>query len=217
MMKSIIVLFAVFFLISPFVAADIIPPDSHLVVVCNKIVNIEDFPDASFIIYITGPMIEKYEAYLAENQACIQGGYKFNTVKIYSVEKSYLDSKGLENIDINADSNILSSALELGFSYYIENQNPLIHIDNEYRIAGFSGDKVIVYLSKTTSEFDDGTPNKSETYSAPAVDNLRTAVKVAPEPSPEPSPTPQPSPGPIEKGFWENIWCFFLALFGMTC
>ena len=48
-------------LFSSTVSADIIPPNSHSLDRCVKIVNLNDFSDVVLISYITGPMVQGSE------------------------------------------------------------------------------------------------------------------------------------------------------------
>mgnify|MGYP001383990558 CR=1 FL=1 len=56
---------------------------------------------------------------------------------------------------------------------YIEDSNPLVREEIEYHIAGFSGDKLILYKSKQTLGYNNGTPDKVETFGKPNMLGLR--------------------------------------------
>ena len=186
------------FLFSATVSADVIPGYSHSVDRCVKIVNLNEFPSVVLIGYYTGPMVDKYESYQIKNNECLTKGYKFNSLSIYWNTKDKPDS-----IDPN---NLLLENVE-PYGGYVDQDNPLIKEDIEYSIAGFSGGKLVLYKSKQTSEYNNGTPKKVETFSNPLGNKEPDKI----------TPTPTPSQGPVKRGFWQAIICFFRGLFGRGC
>lgn len=207
------------FFFSSTVLADIVPPNSHLLVRCVKVVNLNEFPDVVLIGYYTGPMVENYESYQIKNNECWTKGYKFDSLKIYWNTKDKPNT-----IDPN---NLLLDDVE--FSEYVNQSNPLIKEDIEYSIAGFSGGKLVLYKSKQTSEYNNGTSKKVETFANPlekAEPNNQNPqpnkITTMPTTSPEitPATTEQPgvtSPVLVKRGFWQSIICFFRGLFGRGC
>ncbi len=191
----------------PFVNADVTPENSHPLPKCIKIVNLDEFSDIYFIGYITGPMVENYETYMIEPDKCLTMGYKFNTLKILAAKKSYVDSVGINNIDIS-NENVFSSDEQISpYGGYVDENNPLIKLEIEYSILGFSDDKLILYKSKETSEYNDGTSTKVETFEKPNTQNLKLIIdnKKNPEQNIE------------SKSFWSKINCFFKGIFGRSC
>lgn len=207
------------------VFADIMPPNSHPIDRCVKIVNLNEFPDIVLIGYYTGPMVEKYESYQIKDNECLTKGYKFNTLSIYwsTKEKSSSivpNNVLLENVESNGEA--------------VDQSNPLIKEDIEYSLARSSDGKLVLYKSKQISEYNDGTSTKVKTFSNPFADKEPNTITPSPStqpvvtptpslqpivtPTPEqPTVTPSPSPEPIQRGFWESIVCFFWGLFGKAC
>ena len=177
---------ALVLLFSSTVSADVIPPNSHSLDRCVKIVNLNDFSDVVLIGYVTGPMVQGSEINQIKNNECLSKGYKFNSLKIYWNTKDKPNS-----IDQN---NLLLDNVDV-YGGYIDQGNPLIKETIEYSIAGYSNGKLILYKSKHTSEYNNGTTKKVETF----------------------QPNVTPSPEPIKRGFWQSIICFFRGLFGRGC
>ena len=176
-------------LFSSTASADVTPPNSQLLNRCVKVVNLNEFPDVVLIGYYTGPMVDKYESYQIKNNECLTKGYKFNSLSIYWNTKDKPNS-------IETDNLLLKNIEPYGG--YIDQNNPLIKEDVEYSIAGFSGGKLVLYKSKQTSEYNNGTPKKVETFASP-LKNI------------------EPTPELVKRGFWQSIICFFRGLFGRGC
>jgi len=183
---------------------------------------------ADIIAYITGPMVDKYEAYQINNNECLTKGYKFNSLSIYWTTKEKFNSIDLKNLKL-ADMTLLLENIEPSGGY-ISDSNPLVKEDVEYSIAGFSNGKLIFYKSKQTSEYNNGSQKKIETFNSPLI-NQEPKIqnpqpnKITPTPTPSPKITPTPSdqpiviptPEPVRRGFWQSISCFFSGLFGRGC
>jgi len=218
--------FVLFF--SSTVSADVIPPNSHPLDRCVKVVNLNEFPNVVLIGYYTGPMVQNYETYQIKNNECWTKGYKFNSLKIYWNTKDKSNS-----IDSN---NLLLDNVE-PYGGYVDQSNPLVKESVEYSIAGFSSGKLVLYKSKQTSEYNNGTPAEIETFANPLQNTQpnnqnQQQKKITPKPTPTPTPsqninktndqsnitpTPAPSPEPIKRGFWQSLICFFRGLFGRSC
>jgi len=155
-----------------------------------KVVNINEFPNIVLIGYYG--MADRYESYQVKNNECLTNGYKLNLLSIYWNTKDKPNS-------IEPDKLLLENVGSYGG--YVDQNNPLISEDIEYSIAGFSGGKLVIYKSKQTSEYNNGTPLKVETFSNPLGNN-------------EPN---IPLPEPVKKGFWQSIICFLRGLFGRGC
>lgn len=224
MKKSLIyILFslAFVFLFSSTVSADVIAPNSHSLSRCVKVVNLNEFPNTVLMGYITGPMVDKYEAYQIKNNECLTKGYKFNSLSIYWTTKEKFNSLDLKNLKLS-DITLLLENIEPSGGY-ISDSNPLVKEDVEYSIAGFSNEKLIFYKSKQTSEYNNGSQKKIETFSNPLKNNEPKKITPTPTPSPKITPTPSdqpiviPTPEPVRRGFWQSIACFFSGLFGRGC
>lgn len=208
----------------PSVFADVIPLNSHSLDRCVKVVNLNDFTNIVLIGYITGPMVQGSEISQIKNNECLSKGYKFNSLAIYWNTKDKLNS-----IDQNK---LLLDKVEV-YGGYVDQNNPLIKENIEYSIAGYSDGKLVLYKSKQTSEYNNGTPTKVETFANPLQNTQPNnqnpqQKKITPTPTPSPNinkineqpnitPTPTPSPEPVKRGFWQSFVCFFRGLFGRGC
>ncbi len=189
------------FLFSSTVSADITPPNSHPLSRCVKVVNLNEFPNVVLIGYETGPVVnkvDKYEMYQIKNNECLTKGYKFNSLSIYWNTKDKPNS-----VEPN---NLLLENIE-PYGGYVDKNNPLVKEDIEYSIVGFSSGKLVLYKSKQTLEYNNGTPKKVETFSNPLGNKEPNKI----------TPTPILSPEPVKRGFWQSIICLFRGLFGKGC
>lgn len=226
MKEKIIISLMFVLLIFPFVNADVIPENSQSLSKCIKIVNLDEFPDVYLIGYITGPMVEGHETYIVEKDKCLTMGYKFNELTIIAANKTYIDSAGITNLKVKkvkipgeypncyteelSDENVLMSDVKIHpYGGYVDEDNPLIKEEIEYSIAGFADNKLILYKSKQTSEYNDGTLKKTEIFEKPNIKNLNLTIQnnVSPEPQIEPTPVPE------KHGFWSKVVCFVKGLF----
>jgi hypothetical protein len=233
------------FMFTEFAFADIIPPNQHTVYKCVKFVNLNEFKDVVLVAQITGPMSDNNKAYKIINNECLTKGYKFNSLTVSWTTKEEFNSLNLEELNSIADDVYpLLEDVEVE-TEYVNNSNPLIKEETEYSIAKFSGDELIVYKSKITSEYNNGKPKKVETFNNPFLDQepinqnsdlnkttskFTTSTVVIPKPpvqkvepeivssssqSSEDSGTTQTEP--VKRGFWKSIGCFFKGLFGKVC
>ena len=217
-----------------FASADAIPKNSHAISRCVKFVNINDFSDVVLIGFYTGPMVDTYEAYQIEDDKCLDKGYKFNTLSIYWTTKEKFDSLNLKGLKLDcekvessgrdgegnplyydvyspADLTLLLEDVE-PYGGYVSIINPLIKETIEYSVAGYSDGKLVVYISKRTSEYSMGLSEKVETFEKPNINNKESINHTS-----APEPIQNPEPQPVEKGFWNSISCFFERLFGGSC
>lgn len=205
-MRIELVLFATFILFIIFfqsVYADIPPgPDEHLLNRCVKIINLNEFPDIVLVaqdLFIGDKSVE--QTYIVDSTKCLNITYKFNLLKIYAVDKEYFTNMGINNINYSSDNNSLVSNPSILLYYlYLPNTNPLIYEYIDYLIAGFSGDNLIIYVSRNMSVYNDGTPNKTLTFEMPYIPDLRLTLH-------EPEPL---NPVPAYWGYIiENNQCVF--------
>ena len=200
------------------VSADIIPPDSHYLDRCIKVVNIDEFPDVALIGYSTGAGMD--DMYEIENNKCLPQGYKFNTLSISWNTK--------DQSDIFEPENILLKDISPSGGYTDKN-DPLVGEVIEYSMVRLSDDRLVLYKSKQISEYNDGTPKKIETFASPLQDTQSknqgqqdNDIESISTPTPNIDKTNKqtditPSPEPVKKGFWQSIICFFRGLFGKGC
>lgn len=213
-----------------FASADIIPENSHPLNRCVKFVNLNDFPDVVLIGYYTGPMINIYEAYQIENNKCLDKGYKFNSLSVFWTSKEKFSSLNLTDLKIDpkkvsggddkaayrdgyslADIILLLKDIE-PYGGYVNEKDPLVNEIIEYSVAGYSDGNLVVYISKKTSGYNNGKPEKVETFEKPNINNKEPVYT-----TPTPWPTQNPEPLPVKKGFWDSISCFFEKLVGGSC
>jgi len=235
MTKNMILIIAVIgILMINFASADVPPENSHPLSRCVKFVNLNNFSDVVLIGYYTGPTIG-WGAYQIENDKCLDKGYKFNTLYIYWTTKEKFHSINLVDLKLvskkvalnganddkgnqayidvysPADLILLLENIE-PYGGYVNENNPLINETIEYSIAGYSDGKLVVYISKRTSEYNNGQSAKVETFEKPNINNQEPVY-----PTPTPEPTQNPEPLQVKKGFWNSISCFFKKLFGRSC
>jgi hypothetical protein len=166
--------------------ADVIMPNTHHVKRCVKITNTSQFPDATLIGYITGPMIIGAQTYKISPDECLAIGYKFNQLNIYATSTSYFNNQGIENLDLNNQALPANLSIAVG-NYYITDNNPLSEENITYKIAGFTDNEVILYKSRHHKRFNDGSPDQTETFDQPDIPNLKNTFPQSP---PKTSPTP---------------------------
>ena len=118
------------------VYADIIPPFSHSVDRCVKIVNPAEFPGVKLFAYVTGPMIDGYRVYQIEANTCLDKGYYHNDFLIFAIETTYLESLGeIDEIDFSAyiDS-IALGTIKDPCGGYVNDTNPLQEEEISYKL-----------------------------------------------------------------------------------
>jgi len=219
------------------VFADIIPQDSHSLDMCAKVVNLNEFPGIVLIGYYTGPMIEKYEAYQIKDNDCLTKGYKFNTLSIYSATKDKFNSLDLKNLSLKkgaeinhgswtgedpatpVDLQIVADSLET-YGGYVDEKNPLVKEEIQYSLIKSVDNKFSLQKTKVISEYNNGTPNKIETFPV-SKDNTKVGVKpnkiisntdtkIVTENINNNINNIDAAPVvPAKKGFWYKIACFF--------
>jgi hypothetical protein len=146
--------------------ADVMPPGSHYLDRCVTIVNVNDFPDTYVIGSITGPMVQGNEFYVVKSDECLTIGYKFNSFKILTAKKSYVDSVGIDAIDpSNQNVTVYSGSMVSPYGGYVEDSNPIVKESIDYAISSISNGMLNLYELKRVSEYNDGTPKKTETFS----------------------------------------------------
>ncbi len=134
-------------LVSPFISADVIVPNTHQVDVCAKVTNLEHYPSIVIIAQDTGPSGGPGDISIVQSGECMPSkSYKFDSLKFYWADKSYVDSVGLSNLkqidsasqdsssinDVNV--HFISSSIRTS-SYSTDNSNPITHEDIDYTLA----------------------------------------------------------------------------------
>lgn len=145
---------------------DVVPDFSHSVKKCVKIINATDFSDISIVAHVKHPTGADFETYFINPKTCLQKGYKFNSLYIFAVKKSYLIGKKLDSIDWSKDNKVLKSNISIDcYGGYESNANPVSSIEEFYKIDGFTDTSVILYKCKEIIRFSDGRPISVKTYS----------------------------------------------------
>ncbi|WP_232221927.1 hypothetical protein [Methanococcoides burtonii] len=145
---------------------------------CVKIVNLDEFPEIVLVGHITGPVIQCENPYIISPDECLTKFYKANELTIYAIDKAYLEAKGLENINLETDSNLCSYEVKINPDWDVVNiANPLMKEDIEYSIAGFSEERLIIYKSRQVSEYKAGIPDRTEIFEEPDMPDIRLTIK----------------------------------------
>jgi hypothetical protein len=247
--------------ISRIASADLIPPNSHYLDRCVTISNLDQFPDITLIGFITPIMGgDKYQAYIVENNKCLTKGYKFNGFSIYWIQKIQFSAIDLNDLKLNnqkvvsssardnsgnpisydvytpADLTLVTQKIDPG-SGYVSDSNPATKENIEYSIAGVDGTNLTLYMSKKTTQYNNGNPQKIETFNSSGIitNPIATPKPVVQKPKPTQTSVPadinnstnkipvvtvQPVITPLvtsQRGFWQSIGCFFTSLFGGSC
>jgi hypothetical protein len=146
------------------ISADIIPDNSHPVEKCVKITNIADYPDISLLGYVTGPMIEP-ETYGITAKDCLHKGYKFNTLNILAVKRSYLLNKDIAKVDWSKDRNVVKSNIQIEcYGGYMNDSIHISGIEQFYKIVGFTDSSVVLFKWKETNKFNNGKPSSTKKF-----------------------------------------------------
>jgi len=146
--------------------ADIIPENSHSVKRTVTITGLSAYSEIQLVGYITGPMIQGYQLFEIRDGVKLEKGYKFNEFLVYAVKNSLVEAKGgLAAIDFSQVVPLLTPAkiLDPG-SYYVPDTNPLCAETVVYKMAGYSGNTLILYVAKRTLEYNNGAEPKTFTY-----------------------------------------------------
>lgn len=230
-------------LFSSTVSADVIPPNSHSLDRCVKIVNLGEFPEMYLIGYITGPMVKGHETYIVEKDKCLSMGYKFNQLKVLAAKKSYLDSIGISNFNpfkkVLKKNLIQNKELNCYYDPSTPNSPCLDSIEGWYE-EDLSDKNVFVSDEKIDpygGNIDQNNPlvkeeidysiagfsgGKLVLYKSKQTSEYNNGMPKKVETFQNPqqneiTPTPTPSPEPVKRGFWQSIICFFRGLFGRGC
>lgn len=114
-------------LVLPIVSADIITPGFKPVKTTNTITNIEDFSDYLFISGPKNGLGPMCYVQIVEGDGTIKPDYKFCTINVFAVEKSYFDQ---EKIDYFNDDNINYGERESTYLNYLDSDKVTLVIEN---------------------------------------------------------------------------------------
>jgi hypothetical protein len=165
-------------ILSIVVSADVIVPNYHMAWICDKVINVNDFPDIDVIGYIGPPTASANTRYVVNQDSCLQRGYRFSSYYFFWAAKHYVDSVGLDSLPISAvisasrtsapatsDLHLLSNSINT-FGILVPDSIKLTSEELFYKL--FAGNSnLYVYLWKTISHFSDSTV-KTDTFAQPS-------------------------------------------------
>jgi hypothetical protein len=226
MKKILMGLVGVIFLAPITTFADVPPgPDYHYVERCAQIVNQNDFPEITLIVYTTGPMTSPKEGKLLQQGTCITA-YKFSSASVYYIQTNKLSSIDLNNLAFNTkkvssstgymyETPYPSSLLVLMenipfYAGYAKNTDHRKKESVEYSIVKKSDGTYFLYKSKTTTSFNNGKADKVEIFSQSG-QLIKPSVKqdTIGEKDEKLEPVAPPAPIVVKRNFFQKILCFF--------
>lgn len=141
--------------------ADMIPENSHYFEKRVKIINIDEFPDFSFIGYVRYPTGKPIESYIINSKDYLHiGGYKFNILYIVAAKKKYLSDKNLDDLKWEEDKNFLKANIYIDAEGgYIDNDKPISYIEEYYKIVKLTKTRIVLYKRAEEIFYNDGSPN----------------------------------------------------------
>jgi len=162
-MKLILSLTLTLFLQKAF--CDIIPSNSHYVDKCVKITNIDEYDNLVMLGYIRSVGNYHESTYEISSAECLTKGYKFNTLRIFGVEKNKIAGKDISDIDLPNESYALETNIDIDpYSGYYNNSNPINKIEEYYKIIGFTDTSVIIHMWKEVYGFNNGSADSVINY-----------------------------------------------------
>jgi len=132
-------------------------------VVCVQIENLADYPDISVIGL---PMNMVYKKSISAFELKPGASYliqRFCPITIYAINRDYLKTVGIDNIDWENDKHVIKSNLVIDAKESIE-KTPIIMVQLNYKIAGFLDSKIVIYKSGKTVIFKDDKPTFVQKY-----------------------------------------------------
>jgi len=136
-----------------------VPPNSHYVQRCVKIINVDDFPDFAILACIKSPTRKEWESNLINSKDCIEKGYKFNMLYIMATRRSYLENKVSDSINWLNDRNVIESSISINSGgTSISNEEPISSIEEYYEIVEITNTNFVIYKCKELIRYNDGRP-----------------------------------------------------------
>ncbi|MCD6497188.1 MAG: hypothetical protein J7M25_02655 [Deltaproteobacteria bacterium] len=145
---------------------DGIPPGYHLVFRDVLITNVDEHPDIVLVAYVVGPMIDTYEAAVVEQGVPLNKGYKFNSLRLFALQKSAFDNAGgLAGIDFKSLAATIEPAeiIDPGM-YLVVDENPLQTEECFYRIQSTGAGVVTLALKSRVLKYNNGTTDRVEEF-----------------------------------------------------
>jgi len=153
-----------FLMLSKISFCDVIPGNAHLVNICAKITNIEDYPEISLLVFYQRAYAGD-KTYKVVSSECLKECYKYNEICIYAVSNKYLQGKNIENINWPNDKNAIKSNLfQIPYIGYIYDSNPISSVERFYKVEGFTDTTVILFKWKEVTQFFWPKPDSIKTY-----------------------------------------------------
>lgn len=210
-MKKIIVITLLLFVFACFfpsvVSADMLPDGAHPFSRAAKFVNLDEFPDIILVGHYatSNRLVSIDQVYRIDNNVRLySGGYNLS---IYWNTRDKIDSF----TQLNSNNFVATIQPEATWT----TSSHLIKDEIQYSIAGFSDGKLIIYISKRISEYDNGNPVKVENFNSP-LGNIEP-VRIPPFEKPKTGPLPTPLLEPVKTGvesapssepqigFWQSL------------
>jgi len=161
--------------------ADVILPGTHPVTKVVRIDNINQLITQGYYlvandVYPGGTITNT--SIINENEP-LTVGYKFDMLTIYAVKKIHIDD--INSMDFETDSNAIPANVNddnniRPSDYWVSDSNPLVGEEVIYSIVGITKDNVILYKKRSVLRYNDGTPDKIETFDKPVVTDLVVTV-----------------------------------------
>jgi hypothetical protein len=223
-MKKIIILGLIllgFGFSSLLVRADVISPGYHYINRCVKVTNLDDFSNISLIAYIVDRIGPSNNINEIKNNECISKGYKFNSINVYWNDK--------DKSSIIDENKLLIKDFDASISKYIEEKEPLIKEEVEYSLVKSSSGIYSLEKTKVISYYNNGEPNKIETFFNSGINPIIKDIKKETEPLIKKEIQPaikndieqkkdisfegddiiNSQRNIIKKSFWQKVKCFF--------
>lgn len=191
MSKGIVVLTGLLMLVvGSMLFGDVIQPDYHPVSRCVTVGNLDEYPDIVIAAVYYGPGRGSNEIYLVKPDSCLHKGYKFNTLGLFWVLKSYADEVGVDGLPVDQMADMMApepakkqhdnamtapvwGLVTANLETYggtVPDENPLIGEELMYRIKQSSGAfGFTLDMAKKVSHFEDGTEKVEDFLGTPVI------------------------------------------------
>lgn len=153
-------------LLSQKLLADVIPDDAHYVDKCAKITNIDEYENLYLLGYVNYVGAEHENTYKILSSDCLTKGYKLNSLQIYAVHTSNIDSLDINKLDLPNLNYALKSNIDIEpYAGYYPNSDPTKGIQEFYKIMGFNETSVVLHLYKKVTTYNNGNSDLVEEFS----------------------------------------------------
>jgi hypothetical protein len=165
MKRILLTLLLVLVWVAPLVG-DVIPENTHPVSREVYLTNLNDFPEMVLVSYVTGPMIQDYEATVIEQNTPLSKGYKFNQLQLFAVKKTIVDQLGgIDRIDFAkiAEQTPPADIVDPG-TYFVPEDNPVSADRYYYKITETTETILNLQLDHRVISFNNGRADELITY-----------------------------------------------------